>query len=150
MNGRACRGFPPHLETRSDSRQIPSNSSHSASPSIQRVSSQCPGCPLPWKFETFWSTYPFHLHDANSKYNPRCIFLSLSPPVIQSVECLGSSAVPGAPCRWCAILHHDVDMLRDRAGLPYGKVRIEQLLNQEQLLEKVEKLKEQINELYLE
>ncbi|KAK7005495.1 hypothetical protein R3P38DRAFT_3326476 [Favolaschia claudopus] len=112
--------------------------------------SGCPGHPLPWKSETFWSTYPFHLHDADSKYNPGYSFLSLSPPIIQSVKCLRTSPSPGTPCRWCSILHHDVGAVQDRADLPYGKVRIEQLLNHEQLLEKVVKLKDQVNELYLD
>ncbi|KAJ6622485.1 hypothetical protein B0H10DRAFT_1787994, partial [Mycena sp. CBHHK59/15] len=108
------------------------------------------GLPLLWDFDAFWSTYPFHVHDPKSKYNPGFNFISLSPPLIRSAHCLGSSKTPGTPCAWCSSLTHDVDDVRNRANQSFAHLRVEERFNHTQLLEKVADLKKQVNDLNLE
>ncbi|KAK7050337.1 hypothetical protein R3P38DRAFT_3306578 [Favolaschia claudopus] len=143
-------GFRQSSKTPSTLRQIPPNSSSIAVPSPSPTRAACPGCPLSWESDTFWSTYPFHIHDVNSKYNPSYSFVSLSPPTIRSARCLQDCGTPGEPCTWCLTLPHDVEAVRDRAGLSYGQVRVEQRLHHDQLSEKIEKLKQQVNDMKLE
>jgi hypothetical protein len=97
-----------------------------------------------------WNTYPFHVHDPLSKYNPGYNIISLYPPLIRSMRCSGSSKTAGTPCTWCSTLSHDVENVRDRAEKPYSDVRVEERFNHAQLLDKIADLKAQVNELKLE
>ncbi|KAF7351813.1 hypothetical protein MVEN_01142400 [Mycena venus] len=117
-------------------------------PSVPAIP-QCPGCPLTWDPAVFWSTYPFHVHEPTSRYNPGYQFISFSPLLIRSARCLGSSGNPGKPCTRCSTLPFDVAALRDRAKEPFNLVRTEERMNHVQLLEKVADLKEQVNDLKL-
>ncbi|KAK7005922.1 hypothetical protein R3P38DRAFT_2794458 [Favolaschia claudopus] len=110
----------------------------------------CTGVPLLWDTSTFWSTYPFHVHDPASKYNPGYQLISLNPAFIRSFRCLGTSQVSQAPCSRCSILPLEVEELRDRAKEPYDYVRVEERLNHDQLRQKATYLKGQINDLKLE
>ncbi|KAJ7078250.1 hypothetical protein C8R44DRAFT_654684, partial [Mycena epipterygia] len=107
-------------------------------------SAPCPGLPLQWDFNTFWSTYPFHVHDPKSKYDPGYILIALFPPLIRSKHCIGSSTTPAAPCARCSTLNLDVEALRDRATESFDYARVEKRLNHTQLLEKIAALKQQL------
>ncbi|KAK6977109.1 hypothetical protein R3P38DRAFT_2436017, partial [Favolaschia claudopus] len=121
----------------------------SLSPSPSSVYA-CPGHSMSWDSDTFWSTYPFHLHDPRSKYNPGYDIVSLSPPTIRSARCLGSAQTAGTPCTWCSTLPFDVEAVRDRAGQSFKDVRIEGRFNNEQLQEKIAHLKDQLNVMRLQ
>ncbi|KAJ6589791.1 hypothetical protein B0H10DRAFT_1961256 [Mycena sp. CBHHK59/15] len=154
LEGKTCTGQPPSSQ-KQPSRRPPSIPTSfipppsAPGPSFSAII-QCPGLPLLWDFDAFWSTYPFHVHDPKSKYNPGFNFISLSPPLIRSACCVGSSKTPGTPCAWCSSLTHDVDDVRNRANQSFAHLRVEERFNHTQLLEKVADLKKQVNDLNLE
>ncbi|KAK7016511.1 hypothetical protein R3P38DRAFT_2542042, partial [Favolaschia claudopus] len=95
-----------------------------------------PGCPLTWDPVTFWSTYPFNIHDPGSNYKPDYNLVSLSPPVIRSIRCLSTSKAPGTPCAWCATLPHEVEAIRDRTARTF-KSSTEERLSPDQLRDNI-------------
>lgn len=145
-------GLPPSTQGRPISHQLPSALTSPVPVPSPSVIIQCPGLSLSWDSgsDGFWSTYPFHVHHPESKYNPGYHILSLYPPQIRSGKCLGTSRTSGTPCAWCASVSFDVEALRDRASLSFSDVRVEERLSHAQLKEKVAELKEQVNKLKLE
>ncbi|KAJ6565382.1 hypothetical protein B0H10DRAFT_2200416 [Mycena sp. CBHHK59/15] len=99
----------------------------------------CPGVHLSWDIGSFWTTYPFHIHDPVSKYKPGYHIISLHPPQIRSNRCQGNSASAD-----------DIDVVKDRACRNFSSVRTEEELTQTQLRDKLAVSKATVNKLRLE
>ncbi|KAK7013380.1 hypothetical protein R3P38DRAFT_3322492 [Favolaschia claudopus] len=78
----------------------------------------CPRVLLGWDDLPFWKTYPFHLHDPESKERPAYSFVSMVPPQIRSTRCLGPviTARGYLPCTHCRSLSVDVDLSAYQLG----------------------------------
>ncbi|KAK6966807.1 hypothetical protein R3P38DRAFT_2590224 [Favolaschia claudopus] len=111
----------------------------------------CPGVLLGWDDLPFWKTYPFHLHDPESKERPAYSFVSMVPPQIRSTRCLGPAITAHGylPCTRCRSLSVDVDVLLDRARRSYQHINSEDVLNIVQLREKLAASRERENKLKL-
>ncbi|KAJ7849431.1 hypothetical protein B0H13DRAFT_2402726 [Mycena leptocephala] len=114
-------------------------------------SSPCPGIPLRWEGLPFWKTYPFHIHDPDSKERPGYNLVAIEPPQIRSMRCLGPeiTAQGVLPCTRCRDLTVDVDVLKERAGRNYQRINAEEALNNIQIREKLGAAKERENSLKL-
>ncbi|KAJ7232378.1 hypothetical protein C8J57DRAFT_1579011 [Mycena rebaudengoi] len=119
--------------------------------SAWRWSVPCPGIPIEWDAETFWTTYPFQLHAPGVKERPKYDLLLSEFPKARSPECLGALVTADGllPCSKCSALTLDVAIIKERASRSYEQIRSHDNLNSEQLRAKLAVTKESVNALKL-
>ncbi|KAJ7203197.1 hypothetical protein C8J57DRAFT_1621238 [Mycena rebaudengoi] len=112
----------------------------------------CPGIGITWDAETFWDTYPFQIHSPTAKVRPNYSLIFSDPPKIRSNQCLGAIVTANGllPCKKCSDLSLDVNIIKERASRPFGKVREYANLNCVQLRAKVTSLAKNHNTVKLE
>ncbi|KAK7001164.1 hypothetical protein R3P38DRAFT_3217330 [Favolaschia claudopus] len=122
--------------------QLPRNSS--------RWSVPCPGIPIEWDADTFYTTYPFQLHAPNAKNcAPYDLMIISGIPKARLPQCLGGTVtlegIP--PCAKCSRLTLDVKIIREKASRLFEHVRNHDDLNSTQLRAKVALVKEKVDTL---
>ncbi|KAJ6582561.1 hypothetical protein DFH09DRAFT_912293 [Mycena vulgaris] len=118
---------------------------------VPRTIPLCPGIPLRWDGLSFWKTYPFQIHAPESNQRPVYNFVSMEPPQIRSIRCLGQVTTSQGifPCTRCRDLSVDIDVLKERAERNYQRLNTEEVLNNVQIREKLADAKERENKLKL-
>ncbi|KAJ6608995.1 hypothetical protein B0H10DRAFT_1695664, partial [Mycena sp. CBHHK59/15] len=111
----------------------------------------CPGIPIEWDPETFWSTYPFQLHASGASGRPNYDLILSELPKARSTQCLGAVVTLDVllPCSKCSALTLDIGIVRERASHPYKQIRNHENLSSDQLRAKVTAVKDQVNTLKL-
>jgi hypothetical protein len=104
----------------------------------------CPGARLEWG-PSFFTTYPFSIHDPGCKEFPGYHLQSIGPDpsaiMIVSKRCKGQPSNDGVACSSCAELYVDVDLVRHRASCAGGAVNSHLGLANELQAQKDEKKK---------
>ncbi|KAJ7620823.1 hypothetical protein DFH06DRAFT_942933, partial [Mycena polygramma] len=109
----------------------------------------CPGIPIDWGTEVFWSTYPFQLHAPGTAGRPKYDLILSEYPKARSTECLGGVVTPEGlfPCSKCSALTLDVAIIRERASRSHEQIRRHNDLNSDQLHAKLADKQSQIRDL---
>ncbi|KAK7025810.1 hypothetical protein R3P38DRAFT_3531709, partial [Favolaschia claudopus] len=110
----------------------------------------CPGIPIEWDADTFYTTYPFQLHAPNAKNcAPYDLMINSGIPKARLPQCLGGTVtlegIP--PCAKCSRLTLDVKIIREKASRLFEHVRNHDDLNSTQLRAKVALVKEKVDTL---
>jgi hypothetical protein len=104
----------------------------------------CPGARLEWG-PSFFTTYPFSIHDPGCKEFPGYHLQSIGPDpsatMIVSKRCKGQPSDDGGACSSCVELSVDVDLVRHRATCAGGAVKSHLGLANELQAQKDEKKK---------
>ncbi|KAK7007147.1 hypothetical protein R3P38DRAFT_3212810 [Favolaschia claudopus] len=117
-----------------------------------RLFVQCPGIPIEWDADTFYTTYPFQLHSPNAKNcAPYDLMIVSGIPRARSPQCLGGTVtIEGIqPCAKCSRLTLDVNIIRGRAARSFEHIRDHNDLSSDQLRAKVTVVKDKVNTLRL-
>ncbi|KAK6972298.1 hypothetical protein R3P38DRAFT_3240059 [Favolaschia claudopus] len=108
----------------------------------------CPGIPIEWDADTFYTTYPFQLHAPNAKNcAPYDLMIISGIPKARSPQCLGGTVTLEGiqPCAKCSRLTLDVKIIRERATHSFEHIGNHDDLNADQLRGKVAAVKEKMN-----
>ncbi|KAJ6538423.1 hypothetical protein B0H10DRAFT_1856925, partial [Mycena sp. CBHHK59/15] len=111
----------------------------------------CPGIPIEWDTQTFWTTYPFQLHAPGATGRPKYDLILSELPKAHLTQCLGAVVTLDGllPCSKCSALTLDIGIIKERASRSYERIRNHESLNSDQLHTKVTTVKEQVNDLKL-
>ncbi|KAK6988956.1 hypothetical protein R3P38DRAFT_3290685 [Favolaschia claudopus] len=112
----------------------------------------CPGIPIEWNADSFYTSYPFQLHAPNAKNcAPYDLTITSGIPKARSPHCTGGIVTLEGilPCAKCSQLTLDVKIIRDRATRPFERVHKHDDLNADQLRAKVEVVEDKVNTLKL-
>ncbi|KAK6988961.1 hypothetical protein R3P38DRAFT_2572255, partial [Favolaschia claudopus] len=115
-----------------------------------RWSVPCPGIPIEWDADTFYTTYPFQLHAPNAKNcTPYDLMIISGIPKARSPQCLGGTVTLEGiqPCAKRSRLTLDVKIIREKASRLFEHVRNHDDLNSTQLRAKVALVKEKVDTL---
>ncbi|KAK6988255.1 hypothetical protein R3P38DRAFT_2573511, partial [Favolaschia claudopus] len=111
----------------------------------------CPGIPIEWDADTFYSTYPFQLHSPSAKNRvPYDLMIISGIPKARSPHCVGGTVTLDGiqPCAKCSRLTLDVQIIREKAlRSEFEHIRNHDDLNSTQLRAKVALVKEKVDTL---